>query len=998
MSEEKGFLGVGLSPVDFYTSLVAAEPHAMSDESSSASSQRVLRVFSRGDFYTTFGPDALHVANEISKTQDVIKYVGRDDSIPSVHVSLGRLSALLKDALLERKWGAEVYAPRDAAAPAKGWILVSKGSPGDLSAFEELLGASASTSVSMALRVSESNGQRTCAVAFVDTLSASPTLSLGEFPDTDAYTSLAACLAQYGPAEALVCVDAAATEAGDAEVVADVLATAMVRTVEGESARASAFKATPDVLPSLERLVRESDRHTAAGFLADHKAAAQCGVALTAHLGAMSTRGTLLGKGEGAYRFAPVDLGRFMRLDAAALVALNVFPSPQDSDKSMSLAGLLNRTRTAMGARRLLQWLRLPLLDRKAINARLDIVQLLVERPVVLGGVRDALRGTGDVDRLVKRLQKKTATLQDVVALYQLVVRLPTLIDALRIGCGSGSGADGSESGDAAATLSAGLSARYLEPLVEGQKLVSAFEELVSSTVDLAAAARHEYLINPTFNEDLAALDQDKRKVFDKMEKTVRQVALDLEIDDKKVKLNHANNLGYHYRISRKDEKFLRANKSYTALETRKDGVRFTSPHMRGYAATYEELAGEYHAAQRVVVEKVLEIAQGYAPIFATLSALHADLDVFASLAHAAATASPPYVRPVLHARAGDSGAGALRLLGARHPCLEVQPGVSFIANDIELVKGKSNVQIITGPNMGGKSTYIRTAGCVAVLAQMGSFVPCSSAELSVVDGVLVRVGAGDSQLKGVSTFMKEMLEAAAILKASTPDSLIIIDELGRGTSTYDGFGLAWSIAEHIASQVNAYALFATHFHELTALAESTGNIVNKHVTAHTGAGTITMLYRLRPGPCDRSFGIHVAELANFPDEVVALARAKAAELETFGKESESFVAAQQTAAASATATATGTAGAGTAGTAVGGESESEGEAGTAALERFLRAIVDSEAYTKAAAAGGEAALDALLEQASALCPLAEQQQQGNCAGNTATTQAAPVAPEAAVV
>ena len=404
---------------------------------------------------------------------------------------------------------------------------------------------------------------------------------------------------------------------------------------------------------------------------------------------------------------------------------------------------------------------------------------------------------------------------------------------------------------------------------------------LVESAVDLDAARRLEYIVLPSVEASLGSLAEQKEDCRARIDELYEETRRALRLDEKTLKLEGDKAGRLAYRVTRQVEKQIRDLSAYrkmASLGTKKDGVIFRDKALERVAEEYYTLCADYAEAQKAIVEKVVRIAATFTPVISDAQELIAELDVLLCFAAVALGAPEPYVRPKLVAP--EDGAQRIVFEGLRHPCVERMEGVSFIKNGVSLVGGESTFQVVTGPNMGGKSTYIRSVGVAVLLAQIGSFVPADAAEISVCDSILARVGAGDVQARGISTFMAEMLESATILKCATPQSLVIIDELGRGTSTYDGFGLAWAISEHLAKNVGCATLFATHFQELTALANEQPAVTNRHVSAHLDGSGITMLYQVEDGPSDRSFGVAVAEAADFPAAVVGAAKRRLAELE----------------------------------------------------------------------------------------------------------------------
>ncbi|KAG0232385.1 MutS-like protein [Actinomortierella wolfii] len=885
--------------------------------------ENCIRLFERssGDFYSVHGEDAYYIAEHVYKTTSVIKYLGGDSvtGVPSCTLSKTTCETFLRDALLNKQMRVEIW----AAEPRKNnvWNVIKRASPGNLQDVEDLLFANTDMSASpivMAVKVQTGGDHRTVGVCFADATLRE--LGIAEFLDNDLYSNFESLVIQLGVKECLIMADEAKKDY-ELSKIRNILSLIGVVVTER---RKSDFS-TKDIEQDYNRLLEEGISIAALPEfeLKNAMAASACVIKYLALL----TDETNFGQ----YTLRHHDLSQYMKLDASAVRALNLMPGPNDgSNRSMSLYGLLNKCKTSQGGRMLGQWLKQPLMSVSEIEKRQTLVEAFTLDAEMRQSLQeDHLKAFPDLHRLAKRFQRGVASLQDVVRVYQVVVRLPGLESVLKA-CSTGF----------AHHLEL-LQSEFTHPFAEYSDSLGKLQELVETTIDLDAVDNHEYLIKAEFDSSLQDLRTKMESLKAMMDREHKRVGAELNMDvEKKLKLEDHQVYGWSFRLSRNDSSCLRNKSSYIELTTQKNGVLFTTSKMKGFAQQFSDASQEYEKTQSSLAKEVIGIVSTYCPVLEKLNTLVAQLDVLVSFAHVSVNAKVPYVRPTITAM----GTGDVVLKEARHPCLEEQDNVSFIPNDVSLLRGNKEFLIITGPNMGGKSTYIRQIGVIALMAQTGCFVPCTEATLCVFDSILARVGAGDSQIKGVSTFMAEMLETASILKSATVNSLIIIDELGRGTSTYDGFGLAWAISEHIATQIKCFCLFATHFHELTALGETAPHVGNLHVTAHVGSGEngngsnrdITLLYKVEPGVCDQSFGIHVAELAQFPDSVVQLAKRKADELEDFSTGSATVpgIASNSTAESSENETED---------SAVHKKRRGDMEVGTAIVEEMIAALVDGQ-------------------------------------------------------
>lgn len=507
-------------------------------------------------------------------------------------------------------------------------------------------------------------------------------------------------------------------------------------------------------------------------------------------------------------------------------------------EKNHSLLKVIDTTSTPMGGRLLRRWLHHPLRDRETLRHRHAAVSALINEQGYMV-LQEPLRAISDMERVLTRIALKSARPHDLLQLRQTLSIIPDLQH---------------ETG------------RFDSPLLESlHTRMRAFpetRELLESALgsELPVTIRDGGVIADGYHPDLDELRQMNRDAGDYLVRIEARERKRTGLSTLKVSYNRVH--GYYIEVSRAQSNAVPDD--YSRRQTLKSSERFIIPELKAFEEKILSAREKALALEKRLYEDLLEqLTVELNPLMNTSRAI-AELDVLVSFAERAVSLN--LGQPELSDVAG------IHIRGGRHPVVELVQTEPFIANDIDLDNERCML-IITGPNMGGKSTYMRQTALIVILAHIGSFVPAEVARIGPVDRIFTRIGAADDLAGGRSTFMVEMTEAASILHNATPHSLVLMDEIGRGTGTRDGLALAWACAEHLAKKVRSLTLFATHFFELTALPESADGVANIHLDAIEHDDRIVFLHTVKPGPTDRSYGIQVAELAGIPTDIVNRAR-----------------------------------------------------------------------------------------------------------------------------
>lgn len=878
------------------------------------SSEKKINIFFRQDAYELYGGESTCIVGEIMHLSNQIRQ--SHNEMPFLSLSLSSFISSTKE-LLNRRFVICLWkfsSSRNAFAP---FITAT---PGNHEALEEFFvdclsiidgGGDSTSSSSTTGRLSEtqlpslSSHNELC---FIDiriakekglllTLSFySPSiyqLGYSTFNDSPTFSNLESVLCQLGVKECVASVNLLKTYPNITVVferVGVLLSTTAttITTTSSSSSSSSIEEITKLIEPSSSISVDILDKHSISSL---HS--------LIEYLG-------LLEKDVNLKKFTikPFQMQEYVRLDDTAIRGLNILPNAEDP--SFSLLHLLNHCQTGTGIILLKEWLRQPLRSKATIEIRQHLLNVILENNLSLAPL---LRGLPDIPGIFKKLIRASTkgssgggtvivrSLEDLYHLYLSLSKVEPLFEEFS-----------PFKDDPVVTEN------ILRPLKDLSSKLARFAETIEEILDFSAIARHEYLIVSEYNPVLKVHRDKKIELLDEIEEEFINVSLKLSLErGKKIKLEHSSLNGYHFRTTVKG--IALPPKDYEELGLLKSGLLFRSWRLKELSSLYEEESALLLEMQKENVAELVNVTLGYRNLFYDLSQLISTLDVLQSFSRAITQHPSPMVRPTI--LSCDAGERVLEIVDGRHPLLEisnVQGGggemVVVQENSCSFSSDQKTFYSITGPNMGGKTTFIRQTALLVLLAQIGMWVPCLKMKLSTIDAILIRVGSGDSLCRGLSTFMVEMLEIGAILAISTERSLVLIDELGRGTGSSDGFGLAWAISKalirggpglgwgnssdficgggggddgsigdandadvrnRMTTTTNGpFTLFATHFHRIAELEKEFEKVGN--LKADVDLSTETLTFRIVPGHSDISWGLHVAKKAQFPPKMIEMA------------------------------------------------------------------------------------------------------------------------------
>ncbi len=544
------------------------------------------------------------------------------------------------------------------------------------------------------------------------------------------------------------------------------------------------------------------------------------------------------------------EIGSHMSLDKATIRNLELTETLYEKKVQGSLLGVLDKTHTAMGGRKIKQWLREPLNQVAEINARLDAVALLVKDVILRNNLKEALKRIYDIERLSGRIACGSANGKDMIALRNSILVLPDIKLELS-GCEST------------------LLSEMAEAFVDLTELYDFIDHAIIE--DPPFTIKEGGLIKQGYSDELDTLKlsiRDAQQWIAGLEASERE-----RTGIKNLKVGFNKIFGYFLEVTKSYYELIPDN--YIRKQTLVNCERFITPELKETEGLVLNAETKINQLEYHLFSELREHVQHYIPVLQQTARLIAELDVLCSFAEVSSKLG--YVKPEIH-----SGK-EISIEKGRHPVIEqtVKDGI-FVSNDLYMNDSDYSMLLITGPNMAGKSTYMRQTALIVLMAQAGCFVPCEAAKIGVVDRIFTRIGASDNLAQGQSTFYVEMSELSYILSSATENSLIILDEIGRGTSTYDGLSIAWAAVKYLCAPTrHIRTLFATHYHELTALKEELPGFCNLNVDVAEINGNIVFLHKIVPGSASKSYGIHVAKLAGIPKSVLMMAENKLRELES---------------------------------------------------------------------------------------------------------------------